>query len=99
MNEEIATGHKMHSVLIIGIQGALAKITAELLIKKNPKIKIHGVDSREIGQLPNRSQLTHQQIKYTRTNFEKIFREHQFDTIFHLGRLGHSPAHSKRDRS
>ena len=80
------------SVLIIGIQGALAQITAELLIKKNPKIKIHGVDSREIGNISKHSQLTYQQMKYTRTNFEKMFREHQFDTILHLGRLGHSPA-------
>ena len=83
---------KNKSVLIIGIQGALAKITAEILIKNNPKIKIHGVDSRGIDSVPNRSQLTYQQMKYTRTNFEKMFREHQFDTILHLGRLGHSPA-------
>lgn len=81
----------MKSVLIIGIQGALAKITAEILIKKNPDIKIHGVDSRAIGNLPTRTQLTFQQMKYTRTNFEKMFREHQFDTVLHLGRLGHSP--------
>lgn len=78
------------SVLIIGIQGALAKITAELLIKNNPQVKIHGVDSRPINNLPHRSQLSAQQMKYNRTNFEKIFREHQFDSILHLGRLGHS---------
>lgn len=83
---------KLKSVLIIGFQGALSKITAELLIKRHPDIKIHGVDSREIDQVPNRTQLTYQQLKYTRTNFEKMFREHQFDTILHLGRLGHSPA-------
>ncbi len=83
---------KIKSVLIIGIQGALAKITAELLIKKHPQIKIHGVDSRPITDIAIRPQLTHHQIKYTRTNFEKIFREHHFDTILHLGRLGHSPA-------
>lgn len=81
----------MKSVLIIGIQGALAKITAELLIKRHPQIKIHGVDSRAIDDVPNRTQLSVQQMKYTRTNFEKIFREHNFDTILHLGRLGHSP--------
>lgn len=83
---------ELKSVLIIGIQGALAKITAELLIKKNAHIKIHGVDSRNIENVPNRPQITYQQMKYTRTNFEKMFREHQFDTILHLGRLGHSPA-------
>lgn len=82
----------LKSVLIIGIQGALAKITAEILIKKHPQIRIHGVDSRKIEGVPNRTQLTFQQMKYTRTSFEKIFREHQFDTVLHLGRLGHSPA-------
>jgi UDP-glucose 4-epimerase len=80
------------SVLIIGIQGALAQITAEILIKNNPAIKIHGVDSRSIKNSVARSQLTTQQIKYTRTTFEKIFREHAFDAILHLGRLGHTRA-------
>ena len=79
-------------VLIIGIQGALAQITAELLIRSDPNIQIHGVDSRPLDNIQKRSQLTTQQIKYTRTNFEKIFREHQFDSVLHLGRLGHSPA-------
>lgn len=82
------------SVLIIGIQGALAKLTAELLIKNDPHIKIHGVDSRPIDGLPPRTQLTAQQIKYNRTNFEKLFREYQFDSVLHLGRLGHSSAAS-----
>ncbi|MFA6236692.1 MAG: NAD-dependent epimerase/dehydratase family protein [Bacteriovorax sp.] len=92
MSEENISRPKIKSVLIIGIQGALSKITAEIILKRHPDVKIHGVDSREIDQMPNRTQLTYQQIKYTRTNFEKIFREHQFDTILHLGRLGHSPA-------
>lgn len=83
---------KAQKILIIGIQGAMAKITSELLKKSNPEIKIHGVDSRPIDNMPKRSQLTWQQVKYTRTNFEKIFREHQFDSVLHLGRLGHSPA-------
>lgn len=79
-------------VLIIGIQGAMAKITAELLMKNDPHVKILGVDSRPIDNMPTRSQLSWQQMKYNRTNFEKIFREHQFDSVLHLGRLGHSPA-------
>ncbi len=79
-------------VLIIGIQGALARMTAEILIKNNPDISIHGVDSRNIEDLPIRSQLTAQQMRYNRTNFEKLFREHDFESVLHLGRLGHSPA-------
>lgn len=80
------------SVLIIGIQGALSKITAEILIKKFPNIKIHGVDSRPIHGLDHRKEITFEKIKYNRTNFEKLFREHQFDCVLHLGRLGHAKA-------
>lgn len=65
--------HKMKSVLIIGIQGALAKITSELLIKRHPEIKIHGVDSRPIEQNLHQDKISTQQIRYTRTNFEKYF--------------------------
>ena len=36
------------SVLIIGIQGALSKITAELLIKKYPQIKMLSPFSYEL---------------------------------------------------
>lgn len=79
-------------ILIIGIQGALAKITAELLIKDNPDIQIYGVDSRSIDNIPKRPHLNVQQIRYNRTSFEKLFREHQFEVVLHLGRLGHSPA-------
>jgi UDP-glucose 4-epimerase len=79
-------------ILIIGIQGAMAKITAELLLKSHPGVQILGVDSRPIDDMPKRSQFSWQQIKYNRTSFEKLFREHQFDSILHLGRLGHSPA-------
>ncbi|NOT80483.1 MAG: NAD-dependent epimerase/dehydratase family protein [Bacteriovoracaceae bacterium] len=80
------------NILIIGIQGALAKITAELLIKTHPNIHILGVDSRGIENFSNHPQITFQQMKYNRTNFEKLFREHHFDSVLHLGRLGHSPA-------
>lgn len=80
------------NILIIGIQGALAKITAELLIKTHPDIHILGVDSRDIENFSNHPQITFQQMKYNRTNFEKLFREHHFDSVLHLGRLGHSPA-------
>jgi UDP-glucose 4-epimerase len=80
------------SVLIIGIQGALAKITAELLIKNFKNIKIFGVDSRPITDLSHRPEIQFEEIKYTRNHFEKIFREHQFDSVLHLGRLGHAKA-------
>lgn len=88
---------KVNSILIIGIQGSLAKITSELLLKHDPEIKIHGIDSREINSIESLAKFTqfsYQQFKYTRTNFEKVFREHQFDAVLHLGRLGHSQTQS-----
>lgn len=80
------------SILIIGMQSALSKITAEIILKKFPNIKIHGVDSRAITHLEVRDNFTFEKIKYSRTNFEKIFRDHQFDVVLHLGRLGHARA-------
>lgn len=78
------------NILIIGIQGALSKITAELLLKKYPQINIYGVDSRSVSDIIPRDNYKVSKIKYNRTNFEKIFRENHFDIVFHLGRLGHA---------
>lgn len=77
-------------ILIIGIQGAMAKITAEILVKSIPDVQIIGVDSRPIENMQSRNQIKTIQIKYNRTNFEKLFREHQFESVLHLGRLGSS---------
>ncbi len=78
------------NILIIGIQGALSKITAEILLKKYNHIQVLGVDSRSVSDIIPRDNFKVERIKYNRTNFEKIFRENHFDIVFHLGRLGHA---------
>lgn len=76
------------SILIIGFQGSLAKTTAQLLLEKFPEVKIHGVDSRSMTGITELPRLSFERIRYTRTHFEKIFREQNFDCILHLGRIG-----------
>lgn len=76
-------------ILIIGMAGGLANITANLLAKHHPHIQIIGIDARPIktqSELPNLSAIS---MRYTRNSFEKLFRENKFDAILHLGRLGH----------
>lgn len=75
---------------MIGIVGGLAQMTARLILNEHPDWEIVGIDSRdvsEVSQLPN---LTLLRIKYTRGNFENLFRSHQFDVVYHLGRISHS---------
>lgn len=76
------------SILIIGFQGSLAKSTALMLLEKFPDVKIHGVDSRTPQGIVPQKGLSFEKIRYTRTDFERIFRERNFDCILHLGRIG-----------
>lgn len=78
------------TVLIIGAAGGLAQITAGLLSKEHPELKIIGVDSRSLDHLPRRAKVKTIRMNYTRGNFEKLFRDHNFDVVFHLGRIGHA---------
>ncbi len=81
---------KVKNVLIIGIAGGLAKITATLLSKTHPGVNIIGIDSRKLDFEPPSKNVILIQTKYTRSNFETIFREHEFDTVIHLGRTSHA---------
>lgn len=76
--------------LIIGISGGLAKITAHLLTEKYPGIEIIGIDMRSTSLEVDIPKVKIFKMKYTRSHFEKIFRDHEFDFVFHLGRLSHS---------
>jgi UDP-glucose 4-epimerase len=86
---------EIKSVLIIGMAGGLAKITAGLLTKKYPNIKITGVDSRPVNHLLRANNIEIKQMKYTRGNFEKLFRNNDFDVIYHLGRVSHAHSNPK----
>lgn len=83
---------EVNSILIIGIAGGLAKITAGLLAKKYPHVKVTGVDSRPIKLDIQIENIKTVQMKYTRGNFERIFREKKFDAVLHLGRMSHADA-------
>ena len=76
--------------------GGLAQVTAYQLSKQFPKAKILGVDSRKIiHQYKFSEQVQTKRIRYSRGNFEGIFRHHQFDVVLHLGRMSHGTFNQK----
>ncbi len=77
-------------ILIIGIAGGLAQMTARLILTEHPDWEILGIDSRDIAKVPPLKGLTSLELKYSRGNFENLFRTHQFDVVYHLGRISHS---------
>ncbi len=77
-------------ILLIGIAGGLAQMTARLILTEHPDWEIIGVDSRDLSRVPQLKGLTPMRIKYSRGNFENVFRSHDFDTVYHLGRISHS---------
>jgi len=89
------TNQKYKKILITGMQGALAKITAEILLKYIPNLHIVGIDTREITGFEHRTEFTLIHAQYSRQDFEKVFREHKFDALLHLGRLASAALNSK----
>lgn len=77
-------------ILIIGIAGGLAQMTARLILTEHPDWDIIGIDSRDISKVPSLKGLQSMEMKYSRGNFENLFRAHEFETIYHLGRISHS---------
>ncbi len=76
-------------ILIIGISGGLAQILAKLISQNHPEWKIIGVDSRRVNKVEALDNLSAIRMRYSRGNFEALFREHQFDTVYHLARVSH----------
>ena len=62
-----------NKILIIGIAGGLAQMTARLILTENPSWEIIGIDSRDISKGPPLKGLTVVQLKYSRGNFENLF--------------------------
>jgi UDP-glucose 4-epimerase len=83
MNEE------KKKILILGIRGGLAQILARLILKKYPHYEVTGVDSRDTKDCPKLEGLTCRTMKYSRGNFEKLFRDSEFDYVYHLARMSH----------
>ena len=78
------------NILIIGISGGLALLLTRLILKNHPLWKITGVDSRSISHLPKMHGFSAKRIRYSRGSFENLFRENDFDYVYHLGRISHS---------
>lgn len=79
-----------NKILIIGIAGGLAQMTARLILNEHPDWEIIGIDSRDISTVQKLKGLTCLNLKYSRGNFENLFRTHHFDIVYHLGRISHS---------
>jgi UDP-glucose 4-epimerase len=77
-------------ILIIGIAGGLAQMTARLILTEHPDWEIIGIDSRNVSNVPPLKGLTSINLKYSRGNFENLFRTHHFEVVYHLGRISHS---------
>lgn len=77
-------------ILIIGIAGGLAQMTARLILTEHPDWEIIGIDSRSVDNVPQLKGLNSINLKYSRGNFENLFRTHHFDVVYHLGRISHS---------
>ena len=84
------TDEKPKKILIIGICGGLAQILAKLILKNHPDWQIIGVDSRDVSRVSNVHGLIARKIRYSRGNFENLFRDHDFDYVYHLARISHS---------
>lgn len=77
-------------ILIIGISGGLAQILCKLILQNHPNWEVIGVDSRSIKKIPRIKGLKTFKIRYSRGNFESLFREQSFDNVFHLARISHT---------
>lgn len=76
-------------VLLIGAAGGLAKITIDLLLREKSNFEILAIDNRNISDKFNDSRIQYKRIRYTRSNFERVFRLESFDYVIHLGRVSH----------
>ncbi len=82
--------NRPQKILMIGIAGGLAQMTARLILAEHPDWQVVGIDSRNVSNVPLLKGLTTVNLKYSRGNFENLFRTHHFDTVYHLGRISHS---------
>ena len=88
----------VNRILVVGMAGGLARITVNRLLREYPNANIIGVDSRKPPVIFTDERLQYLQMKYTRTNFEKLFRNHSFDVVLHLGRMTHVSVRPDPDR-
>ena len=78
------------NILIIGASGGLSQILIKILRAEHPDYNILGIDNRPTQNLFRDEKIQYIQMKYSRGNFENLFRHHEFDTVFHLARQTHT---------
>ena len=78
------------NILIIGASGGLAQILIKIIRSAHPDYKILGIDNRPTHNLFHDENIQYIQMKYSRGNFENLFRHHEFETVFHLARQTHT---------
>lgn len=78
------------NILIIGASGGLSQILIQLIRTSNPEYHILGIDNRSTDNLYRDDKVQYIRMKYSRGNFENLFRHHDFDTVFHLARQTHT---------
>lgn len=76
-------------VLIIGAAGGLAKILIDLLLREENNYEIIAVDNRNVEDKVKDERINYKRVRYTRSNFERIFRLTEYDAVIHLGRVSH----------
>lgn len=81
---------EVKKILIIGISGGLAQILSRLILDAHPHWQILGVDSRPTKNVPKLKGLESRRIRYSRGDFENLFRDQSFDYVFHLARISHN---------
>ena len=86
---------KQGTALILGISGGLAQITAKVLRRENPNLRIIGVDNRPISKLPAINGVVYKKLRYSRNDFERLFRSYKFDYVYHLGRMTHAKSNPR----
>lgn len=78
------------NILIIGASGGLSQILIKIIRAEHPDYHILGIDNRSTQNLFKDERIQYIQMKYSRGNFENLFRHHDFDTVFHLARQTHT---------
>ena len=84
------------SVLVLGIAGGLAQLTAKKVRDRYPEAKIMGVDARPIEGIEC-DDMTFRTMRFTRTNLERLFRQESFDLLIVIGRMSLAKLGSKRE--
>ena len=81
---------KYKKILILGGAGGLSYLLSKLLLTEHKDVEITAVDTREASLKIHDERYHFKKIKYSKGNFENLFRDGNFDTVFHLARMSHS---------